>query len=318
MLSNLKKYNTEEYNRNIEEKDYILRNSLVEDYEYFTKEIKIGDEIIKKIFVVDIRTMSDELIKSLFDDFTEFQRVVLSDDFYMRGELEEKNLFTYSYYMDLVFLYDPNRKYYINKYYITRFDMQFALKHFMTEDELKLFLNRCYPTKNLNKEILVELKDKVVKLNHFNYIHGSNGSGKSVLLKEISGNLKVPTFSMDNTDLNLENYIINKDYVKKYLRQLTGLYDVSNYSDYEKYVHRMAQILEFSREHNNIVLLDDLRWDALDSRNKIDLIDTLFDYSLNNERVVITGCNQRANIKRMVYKSNIIDLDIHTTVDRNF
>lgn len=308
MLSNLKKYNTEEYNRNIDERDYVLRNRLVEDYEYFTKEIKIGDEIIKKIFIVDIRTMPNELINSLFDDFTEFQRVVMSDDFYMRSELEEKNLFTYSYYMDLVFLYDPNRKYYINKYYITRYDMKFALKHFMTENELKEFLNRTYPTKNLDRETLIELKDKVVKLNHFNYIHGSNGSGKTMLLKDISNTLKVPMFSMDNIDLNLENYIINKDYVKKYLRQLTGLYEVNNYSNYEKYVYRMAQILEFSREHNNMVLLDDLRWDSLDSRNRLNLIDTLFDYSLNNEGVVITGCNQKGNIKRRVYKSNIIQL----------
>lgn len=315
MLSNLKKYNTEEYNRNIDERDYVLRNRLVEDYEYFTKEIKIGDEIIKKIFIVDIRTMSDELINSLFDDFTEFQRIVLSDDFFKRGVLEEKNLFTYSYYMDLVFLYDPNRKYNINKYKIM-YNVDFAMKHFMTEAELKIFLKRNYPTKNLDRETLIELKDKIVKLNHFNYIHGNNGSGKTMLLKEISDTLKVPMFSMDNIDLNLENYIINKDYVKKYLRQLTGLYEVNNYSNYEKYVHRMAQILEFSREHNNMVLLDDLRWDSLDSRNRLNLIDTLFDYSLNNEGVVITGCNQKENIKRRVYKANIINLDIHKTVDR--
>lgn len=307
MLSNLKKYNTEEYNRNIDERDYVLRNRLVEDYEYFTKEIKIGDEIIKKVFIVDIRTMSDELINSLFDDFTEFQRVVLSNDFYMRGELEEKKLFPYSYYMDLVFLYDPNRKHNINKFRIM-YDIDFALKHFMTEDELKIFLNRNYPTKNLNKQMLLELRDRKVKLNHFNYIHGINGSGKTMLLKDISNTLKVPMFSMDNIDLNLENYIINKDYVKKYLRQLTGLYEVNNYSNYEKYVYRMAQILEFSREHNNMVLLDDLRWDSLDSRNRLNLIDALFDYSLNNEGVVITGCNQKANIKRKVYKSNIIEL----------
>lgn len=307
MLSNLKKHNTSEYNHNIEERNDILRNRLIEDYEYFTHEIKIHDEIIKKIFIVDIRTMPDELIAEMIDDFTEFQRVVLSDDFYRRGELEEKNLFTYSYYMDLVFLYNPNRKYKIKKFDIL-YDPDFALKHFMTEDELQAFLKRNYPTKNLNKETLVELKDKVIKLNHFNYIHGNNGSGKTILLKEISEQIKVPMFSMDNVGLNLENYISDKDNFRKYLKQLTGQYEIFGYSDYGKYINRLAQILEFSREHNNMVLLDDLRWGALDSKNKLNVIDTLFDYSLNNEGIVITGCNQRANIKRRVYKSNIIEL----------
>jgi len=307
MLSTLKKHNTGEYNHNIEERDYILRNRLIEDYEYFTHEIKINNEIIKKIFIVDIRTMPDNLISEMVDDFTEFQRVMLSDDFYRRGELEEKNLFTYSCYMDLVFLYNPNRKYKIKKFDIL-YDPDFSLKHFMTEDELQVFLKRNYPTKNLNKKTLVKLKDKVIKLNHFNYIHGNNGSGKTMLLKEISEQIKVPVFSMDNIGLNLENYISDKNHVKKYLKKLTGQYEIFSYSDYGKYINRLAQILEFSREHNNMVLLDDLRWGALDSRNKLNVIDTLFDYSLNNEGIVITGCNQRANIKRRVYKSNIIEL----------
>ena len=305
MLSTLKKHNTRDYD--CDNNDSVLTNRLVEDYEYFSKEIKINDEIIKKIFVVDIRTMKSELIDSLFSDFEEFQRIILGKDFFNRSVLEEKNLFTYSYYMDLVFLYDKNRKYNIEKYKIL-YDIDFAMKHFMTEDELIVFLNRKYPTKNLNKEILVELKDKVIKLNHFNYINGNNGSGKTVLLKSISNEIKVPMFSMDNIDLNLENYIASKEYIKKYLKQLTGSSEINQYSDYEKYVYRMAQILEFSREHNNMVLLDDLRWDALDSRNRLNLIDTLFDYSLNNEGVVITGCNQSGNVKRRVYKSNIIKL----------
>ena len=71
MLSTLKKHNTRDYD--CDNNDSVLTNRLVEDYEYFSKEIKINDEIIKKIFVVDITTMKTELIDSLFSDFEEFK-----------------------------------------------------------------------------------------------------------------------------------------------------------------------------------------------------------------------------------------------------
>lgn len=304
MLSNLEKWNTEDFRR--KELFPALESKLEKSYDYFVKEIRIDDDLIKKIFIVDIRDMSDKKIDYIFNNFYEFQRVILSDDYFRYSDLENKT-FTYSSNLYLIFLYDRSRKYNINKHSVS-YDMNFALKKFMNEEELNELLNKDYFRLDLDKEKLVQLKDRVLKLKSFNYINGNNGTGKTMLLRDISNSIKVPMFSMNDIDLDLDNYIFDKEYVRKYLYQLIGSYEIDKYSNYQKYLYRLAQILEFSREHNNMLLLDDLRWNSLDSRNTLNVIDTLFDYSLNNEGIVITGCNQSKNIRRRVYKSNIIEL----------
>lgn len=73
-------------------------------------------------------------------------------------------------------------------------------------------------------------------------------------------------------------------------------------------MYRLSQILEFSAQQKKPVLLDDLRWKALDNRSQIQLVDGLFHYSNNNESVVLTGCDRTQLIKRRVYNPNIIEL----------
>lgn len=305
MLSNIKKFNTQYYNF-VQETDY-LKTYLEKHCEYFIKDVLVNDKLIKKIFIIDIRNMPDENIDYLFKNFYEFQRVILANDFFSISNPKEKNEFNYGYNMDLILLYDKDRKYNINRTPIL-YNMEYAFKKFMTIDELKNYLNKDYSNVNFNKEKLIELKNGILKLNHYNYINGNNGSGKTILLNEIAKSLNVPAFSMNDISLDLTDNIKNKDNIRKYLYQLTGSYDVKQYSDYEKYIHRLAQVLEFSNEQNNMLLLDDLSWGSLDQRNKINLIDTLFDYSVNNEGIVITGCTEINNIKRRVYKSNIINI----------
>lgn len=277
-------------------------------YEYFIKDIKVNEEVIKKIFVIDIRNMSDKNIHYLINNFEEFQEVVLANDFFSISSPKNKDKFNYRYNMDLILLYDKIRKYNIDRTPVL-YNMEYAFKKFMTIEELKNYLNRDYKGINFDKEKLIELKNGILKLKRYNYINGLNGSGKTILLNEIANSLNVPAFSMNDISLDLTNNIQNKENIKKYLYQLTGSYDVKKYSDYEKYIHRLAQVLEFSSEQNNMLLLDDLRWGSLDQRNKINLIDTLFDYSVNNEGVVITGCSEINNIKRRIYKANIINLE---------
>ena len=306
MLSNIKKFEPCYYN-SLQEEDY-LKTYLKKPCEYFIKEVKVNEEIIKKIFIIDIRKMTEENIDYLIENFEEYQNVILRDKFFYNINLKDK--FNYGYNMDLILLYDKNRKYNINRNSIL-YNMEYAFKKFMTNDELKKYLNKDYSNVNFDKEKLIQLKNGILKLNHYNYINGKNGSGKTILLNEIAKSLNVPAFSMNDISLDLKDNIQNKDNIRKYLYQLTGSYDVKQYSDYEKYIHRLAQVLEFSSEQNNMLLLDDLRWNSLDRRNKINLIDTLFDYSVNNEGVVITGCSEINNIKRRVYKANIINLEKH-------
>ena len=285
---------------------------VVDDYDYFIKEIKINDEIIRKIFVVDIRTMSDERIENIFNNFNEFQRLILENDFFNPFKSIKNAPFTYSLNLNLIFLYDENRKYNINKYIINKHNilhnMNYAIKDFMTKSELQMLLNKEYLSEKINKEMLIELKNKVLKLRSFNYIHGNNGAGKTRLLNDISSSINVPIFSMNDISLNLEDYISDKDNIQNYMYQLARITQKEEYNDFQKYIYRLAQILQFSKEKNNVVLLDDLRWRSLSDRIRINIIETLFDYSCDNESVVITGCNQKDFIKRKIYKANIIDL----------
>lgn len=303
MLSSLKKYNINDIN--IER--FILKGELPPTYGYYEKEIKLKNETIKKIFIIDIRTINNKIIDYIFDNLEEIQCNILIDDFFKYDELIQKKLFAYSYNMELIFLYDNNRKYNIDKQKVLQ-NMGYALKHFMTEKQLNEHLNKDYSNLNIKKETLVNLKGDLLKLKRFNYINGANGSGKTTLLNDISKSINVPLFSMNNEKISIENSNLNQEDIKKYFQALTNLTEFNLYSDYLKYMYNLSQILAFSKEKNNMILLDDLKWNALDSRNQLNLIDVLFDYSTQNTSVVITGYNKSSLIKKRVYNPNIIEL----------
>lgn len=291
-------------------KDMYFKNNTIEfgfEVPYYIKDVMIDKEIFRKIFVIDIRDISEKQIKNIFDYFSFFQIMIFSKYYYQDFA---KDKFNYRFNMEVIFLYNVDKHYDIDKYSVL-YDMNFVFKRFMTEDELKSYLENNYANARFNKFDVIRMQNKdYFYMRKFNYVHGSNGSGKTVLLNKLSNKLEVPIFSMDNFSLSLMDYIEDKDYLRKYLYMLTGSYEFGNYSDYEKYINRLCQILEYSREQKNILLLDDIRWNSLDSRNKIQLIDTLFEHSVVSEGVVFTGCNsdQKRLVKTRVYRPNIIDL----------
>lgn len=276
-------------------------------YTCLIKECVFIVDTIKKIFVVDITKMSDENIKFLFDNFQDFQLKLLADDYFKGEELIKAGAFPYSYSMDLIFSYDQNRDYNINKSEIES-DMNFAFKHFLTKDETVTYLAKEHLGQNFNRKKLIKVSGSPLVISSFNYINGNNASGKTRLITDISKSLKAPVYSMDDISLNLESRIKNKENVKRYLYYFTGSSEFDEYSDYQKYMYRLSQILEFSAQQKKPVLLDDLRWNALDNRSQIKLVDGLFQYSNNKESVVLTGCDRTQLIKRRVYKPNIIEL----------
>lgn len=299
-----KNFDPFKYNQNIEFEDF--KTNLKHSMKYYENDIKIGTDLLKKYFIIDVRTLPKEKIKYIFDNFEEIQRIILSDYFLDYHDIEIKNtLSTYPFNLELIFLINKEENYNIDKYKFL-YNMDYALKSFMTEDELLNLLNKEYTFKNIDNEKLLKLKDRVIKLNHFNYIQGNNGTGKTKILNEISKQLYVPVFSMNDLGLNLEREIENIDSLKSIIYNLTDNYELDKCSDYGKYIYRLSQILQFSKEHNNIVLLDDLRWNSLDSRNKIKLINTLADYSYEYNPIVLTGYEEGGLIKKKVYKSNII------------
>lgn len=267
-------------------------------YKYYQKEIKVNDEITKKIYICDIRNMSDAQLKVLFDNFWQFKKNLLADDFF-------KHLF-YSNNMDLIFLYDKNRKYNINRNQIL-YDMDYSFKYFMDEEELNYYLSN-YKDRNIdNAKRIINLSEQKIKLDSLNYINGNNGSGKTKLLNEISSVLSIPMFNMTSKKELIGN-IEDEESFQKYLSQLTGYSEIDEYSRYYNYAYKLAKILEYSKKHNNIVLLDDLGWNSLDDRNKLNVLETLSLYSLDNEGIVLTGCNESNLIRKRVYKTNIIEL----------
>ena len=292
------------YNQNVDHD--ILRTNLEYPIKYSVVDIKKDHDILKKYFIIDIRNLTKDKIDYMFENFDELQRVLLSDSFLDYHEIEEKNnLSTYPYNLELIFLENKERNYNINKYDVL-YNTDYALKSFMTEEELKKLLTKEFSFKNIDKDRLLTLKERIIKLSHFNFIYGDNSSGKTKLLNEISKKICMPIFSMDNFDLNIEREIQDINGIKNIMYNLSGTYDIDKYSDYSKYIYRLSQVLEFSKEHNNIVLLDDLRWSSLDSRNYIKLINGLAEYSYEHTPVVLTGCQGSKLIKRKVYKSNII------------
>ena len=70
----------------------MLKTELDKEIKYCEKDIVYGKDILKKLFIIDIRNMNDEDINYIFENFDEIQRVLLSDIF-LANKKELKTLF---------------------------------------------------------------------------------------------------------------------------------------------------------------------------------------------------------------------------------
>ena len=279
-----------------------LNNSI----DYYIKAIKNGDDILKKYYIIDTRAMSLDAIKFLFNNFQLIQREILSDDFFRNSGIDNKDThFIYPLNLELIFLGDRDSFNFINKDVILN-DMNYALKSFMSESQLYTYINKQWNFDNIGTENVLQLCDHIIKLNHFNYIVGNNASGKTTLLKEISDKIDSPVVNMNDNDYYAVHNIIA---VQQFIYNLAGSSFIDEYSSYGKYVKRLAQILQYSIENGNVVLLDDLNWNSLSPRSFVRLINTLADYSYEHNSVVLTGYNKDDFIKKKVYKPNIISMN---------
>lgn len=310
MLEKLEKcfFTYEKEYENIDEDKIIFHDERIEfQYRipYYINLFLIDGETFRKSFIFDLRNMNDDQLKAIFNNYHYFQEQFCPKHYFRDYS---SYAFNFKNNMEIIFLYDDTSK--IGNQYEIMYDMNYMVKKFMTMEELKQYLEKNFARARFANIERVVVDDKIYGLTRFNYLYGLNGSGKTVLLNKMANKLKVPVFNANQQDLDLINYIKRKECIKQYLYSLTGYYDIGNYSSYEKYVHRLSQILEFTKEHGNILLLDDLNWGGLDNLSTIRLVDTLFEFAINNENVLVTGSldNVKKLVKARTYNSNIIEL----------
>lgn len=239
---------------------------------YYIKEEKINNITLKKNIIVDIRNIDYNI---LFENYKDFQEKLLSPYFYnnSRNTNTPDNIRLY-------FLCKDNNEY-INRNDITN-DKTYALKYFIKESDLSQIKEG-----NINilpsKEI-INVDGHEIELSNFNLIYGLNDSGKTKMIKSISNIMNVPLF-----DINF----FNKIYLTDSKNRLNNLKNIINYCE----LNRLP------------LLIDNIFWDSFSFRNKIKIVDDLYDYSLK-EKVVVTGFNDstKSLIKSYTHNPNIINV----------
>lgn len=268
------------------------------DIPYFEIQKTINNEKFRKYFIIDIRTMPIEELQFIFANFEDFNTELLEHEFFLSHQAN----------MIVLFVYNEEFKYAINIYEALD-NMKFAFKKFVTEAQLSQILQQCDCK---TEDMKIAVKNTSLTLSHFNLIYGGNGSGKSVLLQKIADNYHIPIYNMSNLGDTIDHQIEQKDFLQNIKKKLNEMNAYPMYSKIGMYLKKLGQILALHKESGDIILLDDLGWNALDERNKINLIDTLYEYTLEESvPVVLTSCQQ--DVKRLVKlrtrKPNIIEMD---------
>lgn len=127
-------------------------------------------------------------------------------------------------------------------------------------------------------------------IKRFNLISGLNGTGKTMYLKILSS-----LFESNLYDIMRNIYNNNKKicFSEKVLYEIDKLLfsEVNNYDNF-------------------LLLIDNIPWHLLDNKNKINVIDKLFEFSMDEKPIYITSVDNdiKTLTKRRIYNPNFIDL----------
>lgn len=240
--------------------------------------VKINENDFCKYIIIDIRNWNQDVIFEIFNDFADFQHSLLFDEFYSNSnKMYPVNLMLY-------FLIDENRDYEIDEEAIKN-NFAYAFKDFINHEQF-LQITRKSNLYVTQRQTIYVYNSEQIEINNFNLIFGSNGRGKTNLLKFIAKEGNLPLFCLSR-DLNSK-------------RILTSATERLN---------NLTQIMDYCRDQNSPLLLDDMWWNAFDERNKVKIINQLYDYSHDNN-VIFTSAQQsvKSLVKRRSHKPNIIDL----------
>ena len=164
----------------------------------------------------------------------------------------------------------------------------------------------------------IKFKEESYYLGKFNYIHGPNGCGKTMMLRVISKKFKSVIYDPNIINekkvriLNALLELADKERVRYYLESIddygASLMDRDYYSDTQLSLLYMCAAMAFGeRSHKEFLLFDNIYWDNFDYDTKTVLVETLDDYPTP---VVLTGCtdNTLQLVKTISHHPNIIRL----------
>ena len=223
--------------------------SRIGDIPYYSFVKKINGNDFRKVFVVDIRNLKHP--ERIFKNFEEFQKQFLADTFYRMPEGK------YPVALSLYFLYDDERL--VNCGDVLH-DYSYALKDFINYDEYKKLIDEDKDIVVPNRQYIYDYNGKTIKASNFNLVYGPNASGKTMFLRYISDCEKAPLF------------ILNRKFD-----------DDRFLSSSSEYLDNFSHIIEYCREDDAPLLLDDLCWNCFDVRNQAKIVDKLYEFSHDND-----------------------------------
>lgn len=273
-----------------------IKREILHSIPYYIYKVVINGSVFRKNFVVDLTKFNSGELEKFFRYFDAFNSE-------MGGTYNYNTDDKYRWNNNLIMVYDDRIKDFINNYkYKVIENYDYFLKKFITVDVF-----------NKMKDSVISLKRESMFLNNksfykngLNLIYGCNGSGKTLLLKELEKNLNLKIFNLDSKN----NYDIENTYeFNNYYELLTSNYYKGKLTSIDNIYYMLSVGLAYGDINNCMVLFDDMCWGGIDSQNIINIVDNLNNYSYSNG-VVVTACQSHIKqlIKRRVYEPNIIDL----------
>lgn len=262
-----------------------LRMTILKEFQYKKLTIpyqeittKINENDFRKYFIIDIRNWNSDVIFKVFNDFVDFQSNLLADEFFSNSNK------TYPVNLMLYFLIDESRNYDIDEETIKN-NFNYAFKDFINHEQF-LQITRKLDLYVPQRQTIYMYNGEQIEINNFNLVFGPNNRGKTNLLKFIAEESNSPLFCLYQ-DLNSFKILTSAT------ERLANL----------------KQIMDYCYNQDSPLLLDDIWWNAFDERNKVKIINQLYDYSHDND-VVFTSAQQsiKSLVKSRSHKPNIIDL----------
>ena len=188
----------------------------------------------------------------------------------MNLDKEEK----YPVALSLYFLCDNDR---LINYDDILHDYNYALKDFIDYDQYNKIISEPDDLEVPIRESIFDYDGTTYKTNNFNLIYGLNASGKTRLMKHISHEKDIPLFLLNRKIDDREKVFYSSS----------------------QYLENFFKIIDYCDKQNIPLLLDDLCWNSFDGRNQVKIVDSLYEYSHNND-VFFTSAQD--GIKELVKK----------------
>lgn len=270
-------------------KKFYLKNGPLEINTYWYTQ-KIEGNPFKKFYIVDLRRLNEEEILSVFKEFSTIQDELVRNDFFNKKVAHRLYLY---------FLCDDKSKYNNIAQEAVR-DIRFAFKLLVDKNDLDLILANNVDIDCVNPEENLSINGKNIKVGNFNLLFGVNGSGKTVLLKEIGEYYNVTPHNMmrigDTSKVTLED--------TKYLHAFVSESDYM----YNYFLYLMS-IIRMAKNTDTPILIDDLGWNGLNDINQIKIATLLNEAAFTNRTFVTAPQNDiKSLVRASIYNPNIIEL----------